>query len=300
MIRREWSSTAVTPSRVAGREEERHHPVRERRDAGRQVGERGMEIPPECSGALHPHDAARRARREHRPADVEGEIELRVSAHRRLVGVADRRLGGRDRHQSREANEPGGPGEQADEARPAQAEVRAHASARPLADREHDEGRDERDRHECCPRGQEDDLCERRHRLRIPLRPRGRVRSGCEGSRRSDVVDRSIPRGEPGSSFSRSWPRAAPRDRALQWRSPDLRAPPATNAASAFLSCVSRCGPALEAASVRMTPSTTSALARSGPPRRDARSRSRVSIASNRARVCGYAVPGMTSARPAR
>ena len=163
---------------VPGREEERHHPVRERRDAGRDVGEGGVDVAPESAGTLQPRDAARGAGREHRATDVERQVQLRVGAHRRRIGGPGRRLGCRCRDQHPQHHEREGPHEHPSRPWPPQLERRADPRLRPLAQGERGERGDESEPDERGSRGQEHELREHRtgsEPLSLRTRGRGRV-----------------------------------------------------------------------------------------------------------------------------
>ena len=208
---------------VAGGEEQRHQAIRQRRDPGRKVAERGVDFAAEGTRSLQSRDPARRSRGEHRTAHVEREKELGVGAHGCRVGGPNRRLSGCGRHERRQGDEPYGAGQDARSARSPEIECRADARIRSLADRERGQRRDEGETDESGPGGQEDQVCERRHRLRTLPRLPVRARSGCAGSRRSAACGWSSSRDGPGSSSSVTWPGAGSRGRASRWRLPDPR-----------------------------------------------------------------------------
>ena len=142
--------------------------------------------------------------------------------------------------------------------RRAQVESPRDSRARPLADRKRHERRDEGESDERGPRRQEDEVLQAAPSAQNPVPS---ARAGAVGLRGFSLLRglRSVGRDGRGRLFvAAPSPAGAPRGRASRRRWPGPRVPRARMRRGRSSARCLRCGPALEAASVRMTPSTTS------------------------------------------
>ena len=270
MIRTEWSITAL---------EARPSPVGKRSGIIRFVSvATPVGTSARAAWTSRPSARARSSRvtppggvgREHRAADVERQVQLCVRADRRRIRGPDRPAGPSLPRPARQHHEPERPrdheparGRRSSSVRadPRAAPARGSASVTSGATNASPTSAAHGVRNTSCASGGIGSEP-------LSLRPRGRGRVAgvlvalplCGWSSRRDG---------PGSSRAAPWPRAGPRDRASPWRCRILAHRP-RESGERVPQLALALWPALEAASARTTPSTTSTLALSGPLRSDA------------------------------
>ena len=154
---------------VGRRHEVGQRPVRERRDADRDVAEDAAELPRDPLRADEPGGQPRAGGREHRARRVEDEERLRVAALAHELPPDDHRLRRRDADENGEERERDDRGHERPPARTDDAEHGAHVAAPPLGDEQRRERQRGREREERAERREERDAEERdEHQYPLP------------------------------------------------------------------------------------------------------------------------------------